>query len=159
MQRQGAQGWGTSCTCFLQSWELTEWVALPWDAGSSWGTLGTSGREGGFGDSPVAGCGCKAQQESGKGTFPSLGGGIVTGGCCTLAKGLWMCVHRRLPARQRPGKQRIPRRGKELVVYPSLQSQRVPGGGGCGPALPRGRDRLHPGTAAGSRVMPGRTEV
>lgn len=41
---------------------------------------------------------------------------MVIWGCCILAKGLWMCVHRRLPARQSPGKQRIPRRGREVVV-------------------------------------------
>ena len=74
MQHQGTQGWSTSCTCFLQSWELAEGVALPWDAGgrgSSWGTVGTSGRKGVLGTALLLAVGVRHRRtpsrESGKG--------------------------------------------------------------------------------------------
>jgi len=74
VQRQGTRGWGTSCTDFAQSWELTEGVALPWDAGSrdsSWGTLGTSGRKGVLGTALLLAVGVRhsrtPRREPGKG--------------------------------------------------------------------------------------------
>lgn len=121
-------------------------------AGQALGCTGHIWQEGSSGESLAAGCvrhSGTASGQHGKGDWG--GGGEVLWGCCRPGCG---CEHRAHPGHTRgaPG-------GEQQCwcsLAPSLRGSQKAGG-----VLPAcwGRDRWHPGAAAGIRVLPSRAEL